>query len=164
MVYGSNMFHIVDDEEFISELVEEIIQDHGYDTMSFNCPEEYIGFVKSPEYKAPIAVFTDVTMPAMNGYEMLDVISQHAPDLKFAVMTGECEIRSEHIHKACMYLKKPFAPESLIKVLDSLIRCHASSPSDDHGCTSANVDNRKMFPIENWSCPHTGGDCASDCA
>lgn len=156
------MFHIVEDADFVSELVEAIIQDHGHETMSFNCPEDYISFINSSDFKNPVAVFTDITMPGINGYEMMNVVSEIKPDLKFVVMTSEPKIRSEYIDKACMYLGKPFTPDNLIKVVDSLLRCHAFSPADDHGCTS--VDNREVFPIESWFCPQRCGDCSSDCS
>ena len=156
------MFHIVDDTDSVREVVIAMLKHHGYETISFGCPKEYISFVSSPGFSNPIAVFTDVTMPAMTGYEMMAIVSELRSELRFVVMTAEPEIRSEHATKACMYLAKPFTLASLLKVVGSLIQCHASSPSDEHGCSS--VDNRQQFPIENWSCPHRCEDCSSDCS
>jgi len=156
------MFHVIDDADFVREFVVGVIKEHGYESISFSCPEEYIDFVNSPDYKNPIAVLTDVTMPKMSGYQMMDIVSKLKSDLKFIIMTGEPEIRSEFIDRACMYLGKPFSPESLIKVIDSLIRCHVFSPSDEHGCDSA--DHRNIFPIEEDSCPHRCNDCSTDCS
>ena len=153
------MFHVVDDEDFVREVVVEMLNEHGYDARSFACPKDYIDFVDSSDFKNPIAVFTDVSMPAMSGYEMINIVSKLKQGLKFVVMTGEPEIQSEYMNKACMYLGKPFSWESFVGVVDSMIRCHAFEPASDHGCTN---DQREMFHIEDWSCPHKCNDCPSD--
>jgi len=152
------MFHVVDDTDSVREVVTTMLERQGYETISFGHPKDYINFVDSPEFRDPVAVFTDVTMPEINGYELMDIVSRLKPELKFVIMTAEPEIRSEHANGACMYLGKPFRLDGLIKVVDSLIRCHAFSPADDHGCE--NVDDRQLFPIENWCCPHSCKDCS----
>jgi len=153
------MFHVVDDTESICKIVTAMLKHHGHEAISFGCPKDYISFVRSPGFRTPVAVFTDVTMPAMTGYEMMDIVSELRPELRFVVLTAAPEIRAEHANKACMYLAKPFTLASLLKVVGSLIQCHAFSPAYDHRCTS--VDNRQIFPIENWSCPHRCEDCSS---
>ena len=156
------MFHVIDDTDAICKVVTAMFKHQGYETISFGCPKDYINFVNSPDFSKPIAVFTDVTMPAMTGYEMIDIASELKPDLKFVVMTGEPEIRSEHANKACMYLAKPFTLARLLKVVSSLIQCHAFSPDYDHRCSS--VDDRRIFPIKNWDCPQKSKGCSSDCS
>jgi len=156
------MFHIIDDEDFVCDVITEIIEDHGYEAIAFGSPTDYISFVNSADFRTPIAVLTDVNMPAMNGYEMIDAVSKIRSGLKFVIMTAEYAIRSVDTDKACMFLGKPFNPDNLLKMLDSLIQCHSFLPADDHGCISA--DHREMFPIENWSCPHNNRDCSSDCS
>jgi len=139
-----------------------MLKQQGYEAISFGCPKDYLSFVNSPDFSNPIAVFTDVGMPAMTGYEMIGIVSELKPGLKFVVMTGEPEIRSEHVNKACMYLAKPFTLASLLKVLRSIIQCHDFSPDYDHRCTSA--DNRRLFPIKSWSCPQKSKGCPSNCS
>lgn len=115
------MFHIIDDAGFICELVAGIIEELGHETMSFSCSEDYISFVKTPDFRNPIAVFTDISMSGINGYEMINVVSELKPDLKFVVMTCEPKVRSEYIDKACMHVGKPFTLNDIIKVVDRLI-------------------------------------------
>jgi len=154
------MFHVVEDTECIRNLVEVIIQRHGFETMSFSCSEEYIDFVNSPGYSRPVAVFTDVSMPGKNGYEMMSIVSRLKSGLKFVVMTGEPGIRSEYMNLACMYLGKPFTLANVAEVLSSIFRCHAFSPEEENGCCDS--DSRKIFKLDNWSCPHRCSDCSSD--
>jgi len=158
MGYTNGMFHVVDDTDFICEVVTAMLKHLGHDTMSFSCPKDYISLVNSPDFITPVAVFTDVEMPEMNGYEMMNAVSKLKPDLKFVVMTGEPKIRSEHVNMACMYLSKPFKSKDFIRVVDNLLRCDIHAPSDEYGC--AGIDNREIFPITNWSCPHKCSDCS----
>jgi len=155
------MFHIVDDKDAIREIVIEMLKRLGHEALSFDSPKEYINFVDSSDFRNPVAVFTDVNMPGINGYELMDTVSRLKPELKFVVMTGEPKTRSEHANRACMYLAKPFRLGDLVKVVESLIRCHALSPADEHGCSS--IDDRHLFPIENCSCPHARDECSSEC-
>jgi len=145
------MFHIIDDTHFVCDLMEEVIRTHGYPALSFNHAEEYIEYVKSPRFKKPIAVFVDIIMPDMDGYDLISNVSKLIPDTRFVVMTSEPKIRSKHINDACMYLGKPLIPKHVIKVIDSLLRCQAFSPDQEHRCHCN--DHRELFPTDNWSCP-----------
>jgi len=156
------MFHIIDDANINCKIVTAMLKHQGYEAMSFGCPKDYISFVNNSDYKNPIAVFIDIVMPAMTGFEMMNVVSELKPDLRFVLMTSQPDTRSEHANKACMYLAKPITSRNLIKVVGTLIQCGAYSPAFDHKCTSA--DNRRIFPIKNWSCPHRSKDSSSDCS
>jgi FixJ family two-component response regulator len=111
------LFHVVDDNSFIREFLGELLKDLGFETMDFECPQKYINFVNSDDYKRPTAIFTDVTMPIMNGYEMINIVAELIAGIKFVVMTGEPHIRSEYIAKSCMYIGKPFAPQIITGVV-----------------------------------------------
>lgn len=152
------VFHIIDDNSFVRELVSDLIIDLGYKTKVFSCPKDYIDFVSSPDYEKPVGIFTDITMPLMNGYEMINIVSNLVSNLKFVVMTGEPEIHSKYIAKSCMYLGKPFSPESIEKVVEKLITCHNSEPSCKIGCSKH--DDRKNFPLTDWTCPNRRKECS----
>ncbi len=151
MAYSFHMFHIIDDAHLTCDLMEEVIETHGYPAISFNHAEEYIEYVKSPRFRRPIGTFVDIIMPDMDGYDLIDKVSALKPEMRFVVMTSEPKIRSEHINNACMFLGKPLIPKHIIKVIDSLIRCQAFSPDHAHGCHCN--DHRELFPTEEWSCP-----------
>ena len=152
------MFHIIDDNGFIREIMFEILKDFGHQAIAFACPKAYIEFVKQSDYKKPVAIFTDVSMPLMNGYEMINIVSGLAAGSRFIVMTGESGFHSEYIDKSCMYLAKPFSPGTFKEVVDTLIACHRSIPSSHHRCST--VDDRKEFPLTDWSCPNICTECS----
>lgn len=153
------MFHIVDDNSFIREFLGELLKDLGFETMDFECPQKYINFVNSDDYKRPTAIFTDVTMPIMNGYEMINIVAELIAGIKFVVMTGEPHIRSEYIAKSCMYIGKPFAPQIITGVVAKLVDCHHSGPSCQSWCNK--MDDHKLFPLHECTCPHAGKDVSS---
>jgi len=144
------MFHVIDDTEFFCELVKMIVEDHGYRAKSFECSEAYIEFVNSAAFASPIAVFTDVNMPGMNGYEMMSVVSRLKSGLKFVVMTTEANIRTGYMDNPCIHLSKPFTAGNLVKVIESLIQSHNCSSANDYERNS--VDDLTTFLMAKPSC------------
>jgi len=155
------MFHIIDDQPYIHDFVSVVIRDLGHETVCFSCPEKYLNYLREPEFKEPLAVITDITMPTMDGYTLINQISELHSDLRFVVMTGEPHIQSFYKHKACMYLSKPFRAEKLIQIIHNIIHCESSAPSCSHGC--GDIADRKAFSVSNWKCPKGCATCEDDC-
>ncbi|OIO72160.1 MAG: hypothetical protein AUJ57_06195 [Zetaproteobacteria bacterium CG1_02_53_45] len=150
------MFHIIEDAHDLREAVVDIFQYHGFESISFDSSEQYLGYLTSPDYMPPIAVFTDVNMPGMSGYEMIRAISNLDQTLKFVVMTSETGIRQDHTDAACIYVAKPFCPTALILMAERLIRCHDSyGPTASHACVNSGA--WKEFPTA------IGGACRYRC-
>lgn len=155
------MFHVIDDQPYIRESVSAVLESFGYKTLCFSCPKEYLNYVSRPEYKKPLAVITDITMPAMNGYQLIDQVSRLIPNLRFVVISGEPNILAKNKSRACMYLRKPFRAEKLIEVTASISMCAASTPSCSHNC--ANVGDRNHFGMLEWKCPLGCNTCEDGC-
>jgi len=114
------LFHVIDDQPIICEFMSSIFHDMGHETRVFNSPVAYLNFLGSDEYTAPAAVFSDVSMPLMSGYEMIRRVMIEHPDQKFIVISGKPEIQDEYRNYACMFLNKPFAVEDLEEIIESL--------------------------------------------
>jgi len=148
------MFHVVDDDPALGEILTELITMFDHDVALFTCPVEYLKFLKTPAYVSPVAIISDVKMPQMNGYDFMHQVKNIHPQQKFVMITGTPEM--EHVHKnlACMYLCKPFAPDTLKTMTDILMRCqHSCCLQDDE-----HIDDRAIFNITSWSCPHGPDD------
>ena len=158
LMQRSRVFHIIgchanarsfiNDSSYISESLDEL----GFETMLFNNPREYIGYVNNPRFENPVAVLINVSMPMVNGYKMLSHISTLLPDTRLVVVSREPEAESEYIDLACMYLKIPFAPNTLTEIVSALIRCHVFPLYEGSECAS--IDDRQLFHLNSWRCPH----------
>ncbi|MDX8396851.1 MAG: response regulator [Mariprofundaceae bacterium] len=119
------MFHYVDDETIIRDLLEAFISDAEYESIGFESAEAYIDYLNSPNFVNPTAVISDVTMPGMNGYELALRIREKYPFQKIILVTGNAD-DAHHGHAAsqlCYTLDKPFKPESFIALLNILEAC-----------------------------------------
>lgn len=102
------MFHIVEDTECLRELLAEIIETFGRSTMTFSGPLEYLEYARSNTYRKPSAVITDIRMPHMSGYKMMDEVKSIHPDVSFAVISGEQRVDHQYKDQVSMYIFKPF--------------------------------------------------------
>ena len=64
---------IVDDEEMMTELLSDHLQDCGYDTITANCSQKAIELLQ----KQPDLIILDINMPDMNGLELCKNIRNH---------------------------------------------------------------------------------------
>lgn len=145
------LFHIIDDQPFIHEFVAAVLEDIGYGSLSFSSPEEYLEHLGTPSFTKPLAVITDISMPGMTGYEMIERISLQIPDMRFVVMTGNPSAPPGIKKAVCMYLTKPFTPTRLAEVISRILHCESSAPSCAHGC--GNTGDRSAFDLPDWQCP-----------
>lgn len=155
------MFHIIDDQTDIKDVIELLLNDCGHETASFSSPHDYLEYLHSPEFKRPLAVITDINMPEMNGYTLISKVSEVIGNLRYIIISGEPHIRHIHPSPACIYLSKPFNFDMLMESVEKVLACEASSPSCIHEC--GNTGDRKAFGIFNWRCPQCRSGCGSDC-
>ena len=148
------MFHVIDDQKYIAEMIGRLMGSLGYESSVFTSPEAYLEYVESPDFKQPKGTITDIDMPNINGYEMMMRASRLRSNLRFTVMTGEPYIEHEFKHKACMYLTKPFRLPRLRLMAERMSVCaQGVVAAGDDSCTRC--DNRMVFGISGWECPHS---------
>ncbi len=131
------MFHVVEDTSFARHLLLEMLDQLDCKCLSFNNAQAYIDYVNSSAYQKPIATFTDIMMPEINGYSMMDRLLKIHPEMKFVVASNESGIRNEFSHFACIYLAKPYDFNKLSDIIFRLRECHQCGASAGHGCNSA---------------------------
>lgn len=144
------VFHIVDDEKFMRDILMDIFHSFGFQAEAFSCPAEYLELMNKDAYKSPAAIISDVQMPKLTGYDFMYQVQQIHPSQKFVILTGAPDMKHDYKHLACMYLCKPFTPDSLRTILSVLIQSH------DKCClfNEKQMDDKARFNINDWSCPH----------
>jgi len=126
------MFHIIDDEIMLRELLSCLVSSAGYHSLSFESGEKYLEYLHSPEYKPPISVLSDVTMPGINGYDLALKVRNLLPKQMITLITGyaDPEHHVEAARQVCHTIEKPYKPKRLIAMLDALAACHKSHTTD----------------------------------
>lgn len=145
------MIHIVDDNLMLRELLVELIEEFGGRAIAFASPSDYLSYFNSEEYSKPCGVLTDVNMPDMSGYELMERVLQQEPDIRFAMMSGEPYLPSEHKHKVCIYLCKPFSPEHVGELMNKFRCCATSHDRRLIGCRC--FGDRHAFGQFDFKCP-----------
>lgn len=153
------MFHVVDDDIIILELLKEIIVSADYDVLCFESGEHYLNHLNSAEYQNPIAVLSDVNMPGITGHAMaLQVRHQH-PRQKIVFITGKPDVTHHRFSTKlqCYTMDKPFHPERLIALLKVLSACEqscsAQAASDDNTSSESSSYHHQCELAIEFGCP-----------
>lgn len=103
---------IVDDEPDIIELVEEEMDDIGFQTATSSSGNKAIELI--PDFK-PHIILSDYKMPDGNGRELLHYVKEKMPEVVFFFMSGQTDIPVEELLQegATAFFGKPFDFEEL---------------------------------------------------
>lgn len=115
---------VVDDDESVRGVFERTLT-------RANCRVETASNGKSAVLKATLqnyeAVVSDISMPGMNGIELLSAIRKEKPDLPIILITGKPHLRTaiQAVEfGAFRYLEKPIKAEVLTKAVFQAVRLH----------------------------------------
>jgi len=75
----------------------------------------------SAEYLCPVAIFTDIDMPIMDGYEMIETIISRYPNRLIVILSANQDRTNVNELNVFQHLDKPYYLESLDKLGKSLI-------------------------------------------
>lgn len=116
------MAYIVDDEPFILESLQEILDEVGIPSESFENP---LNLLKRYKEKRPTLVVSDIKMPEMTGTELVEEIRKFDknPEVVFisAYFTKEILLEAFKLG-ASSVIQKPFQPEQVQQVLVNSIK------------------------------------------
>ena len=107
---------VVDDEPAVRDLLVEILESEGYEVTVAGNGEEALSYFDSRNFKA---VFTDVGMPGMSGWELARAIRERDLEIPLAVITGWGEAVSsaeQETAKIDWVVTKPFSIERIAQI------------------------------------------------
>lgn len=116
-------FHIIDDNQTMLNVVCSILEDEGFIVRGFSCPVEYLQFTEQPGYQPPQAIISDVRMPNINGFELVQKIRNRFGDQRFMLFSGYNELHDQQVW-TCSQLSKPFLPEELLTKAKQILLCN----------------------------------------
>jgi two-component system nitrogen regulation response regulator GlnG len=113
-VTEANQVWVIDDDRSIRWVLEKALGKAGLEVTSFSSAN---GVMEALERSQPEALMTDVRMPGMDGFTLLEKIKQSYPDLPVIVMTAHSDLDSAvsaYHSGAFEYLPKPFDIEEAV--------------------------------------------------
>ncbi len=117
---------IVEDEAQVRNLLFRLATSFGYSSRTFSTAEQ---FIEDDDVSEPGCVLVDLTLPGMNGVELVKWISQQSLPLSCIVVTGFGDIQTA---VQCLkvgavdFLEKPVDSEALLKTLNNAISADAA--------------------------------------
>ena len=114
---------VADDEPALLRLLEFVLGRRGYIIQGVTNGTAAVKILKT---ESPDLVILDVMMPGLDGYEVLTYIREtaHLEGLPVVMLTARAQLDDIQLGLslgADAYLAKPFDPEDLLSVVESLI-------------------------------------------
>lgn len=115
---------VVDDEEFLLYPIKEMLEKYC-DTFSVLTAEDGLIATKKLKENEISLVVTNLRMPGLNGFELLDHIKAYYPDIPVIVSTGYGSPEKESLARAkgaAAYIRKPFTVEQLTGAISTFLK------------------------------------------
>ena len=112
---------VVDDDEFILEILEKIIRREGFEVTAISSAREALEKLESEKIEA---VISDIVMPEMDGIELLKQVKSKYPEIRVLMITGHTgRYGSESVMDigADGFISKPFKNIEITRTLRRLI-------------------------------------------
>ena len=114
---------IIDDEAQILEALELILSAEGHTVETMNSAQLAWDILRDTTYENPDIIISDIVMPGMNGFELLEALRSHPNFTTFPIILMSASISpavEEELtqNQQVYYLRKPFRVEMLLNVLN----------------------------------------------
>lgn len=143
---------VVDDEPDMAATLHDLLAGEGHSVDTACSGFEALSRINEKNYEL---ILTDLSMPQMDGMQLLKEAKQHQPETEVMIVTGYGTVNGavEAMHLgACHYLIKPVDPQ---EILQSLTRLHRRFHNQDtnnkkysfQGLVGKSLSMRKIFHL-----------------
>lgn len=112
---------VVDDEDIVREALQDWLSAYGFDVSAAGNGTEALQLIHDQEFGV---ILLDVRLPDMEGTDILREARKLRPEVKAIILTAypskESTIEAVK-HGAAEYLVKPFEPEHLVNIINSVV-------------------------------------------
>ena len=112
---------VVDDESALAQMVQAILNEHGYQATATNSAASALStFTQPPGFDL---VLVDFDMPVMNGGRLAQVLHNIKPDLKVILLTGSQSLApaAGNVRQFAAVVTKPFTAATLLKAIAQVL-------------------------------------------
>lgn len=113
---------VVDDEEYVRDLLRDILEKEGCEAVVAEGGRQALSLLDNGSFDA---VFTDIGMPGMNGWELSRAVRQRNTNIPVAVITGWGEAVGSQERQAAQVdwvLAKPFDAPQIAEMAHEVLR------------------------------------------
>ena len=113
---------VVEDDELTRSFVTELITSFGYAVAA--APDGMEAMRKIEDIPSITLVFTDVSMPGLDGIMLADMVKQHRPKLKILYTTGGHGVSRVKAEAGILHgniLAKPYRPDDLRREIERIL-------------------------------------------
>jgi len=123
---GSETVLLVDDEEGVRKLVCAILTSNGYSVIEAGNGQAALAAYEKNSHKVDM-VLTDVVMPQMDGFELVERLTEKNPGVKILFMSGyrDNPVGSAENKPTRPFLHKPFTPDVLLSKVREILDTRA---------------------------------------
>ncbi|MCB1751240.1 MAG: EAL domain-containing protein [Gammaproteobacteria bacterium] len=141
---------VVDDEVRMRASVGDLLQAYGHQCELAAGGDEALGLLSAGGIDL---MLLDLNMPGIDGFQVMREVKERYPDTDVIVVSGETTFESATEALRCGaqdFLRKPYAPEELIRIVGSTLRkrCLERSIRDMNRCLEAS-EHRYRFIVNN---------------
>ena len=118
---GNRNILVVDDEPALRDLAKEILSMHGFNVICANNGSHAMDMLKSNKVSL---IISDVIMPVMDGYQLVDQVQNMYPDMKILLTSGFTDRRTLDLKeekKKRKLLYKPYTSVELLSRVSELL-------------------------------------------
>lgn len=108
---------LVDDDAGVRLILAEHLRDLGLEVTEATDAEQAINVLEKSNGNLPEFVLTDLSMPGMDGFNLLGAIAERWPEVRVAVMTGNPQERAAHGDPRVPVIHKPIELGELKRLL-----------------------------------------------
>ena len=146
---------VVDDEKNYTLVMAALLSDEGFNTLTAESGASALTYIENEELDL---VLTDMTMPGMDGIELLSRVKEARPEIPVVMMTafGTVEKAVEAMKKGAFdYITKPFKNEELLRIIRKALEM-GRLLKQNRELTKALEDRYSFRNIIGKSKPHAG--------
>lgn len=115
---------VVDDEPVLARAFAKILTHAGYQTSVCHDSRDALALLQNESFEA---VVSDITMPNLNGIDLLKAVRRYSRDLPVLLVTGDPNLQTAINaldYGAFKYLLKPVAPDHLVRSVRRAVRIY----------------------------------------
>jgi signal transduction histidine kinase/ActR/RegA family two-component response regulator len=128
---------VVDDEEYVRDLLRDILEKEGCEAIVAEGGRQALSLFEKGNFDA---VFTDVGMPDMNGWELSRAVRQRNSKIPVAIITGWGEAVGSHERQAAQVdwvIAKPFDTPQIVEMAHEVLRRRVTASKADVAAVAA---------------------------